>query len=137
MKYISLVPVFAAVIFLFSCITGPIYISQDLSPAEIIQRAQEASDRSRYNVAKQYYKVLLERNPNNIDLVITAEYEIAFINYKQKNFAQAREEFNFLLERYENPEAMNLPPQFRILALRVLERMDEQERQRRLFSRNR
>ena len=117
-----------------SCATGNVNIPQELSPAEIIQRAQEASDRNRYNVALQYYQALLERNPYNLSLVCTAEYEIAFIHFKQKKYPQAREQFYALLERYQAPGGDLLPQQFRILTTIVLERIDERENTRSLFS---
>jgi len=120
---------------LSACATGTLNISYDLSPSELIQRAQEASDRNRYNYALQYYQALLERNLTNIDLVCAAEYEIAFIHYKQKKYVQARAEFNDLLARYDTPEERYLPPQFKLLALKVLERIDEKEKPRTLFSR--
>ena len=122
------------VLCLSACATSNVYIPEDLSPSELIQRAQEASDRNRYNVALQYYQALLERNPYNIDLICTAEYEIAFIHYKQEKYAQARTEFEALLERYKAPDAEYLPPQFKLLAEKVLERITEQEQKRRLFS---
>ena len=128
MKLATLLTIFIAVFFVFSCASGPVNIPHDLSPAEIIQRAQEASDRNRYNVAKQYYEALLERYPTNIDLVCTAEYEIAFIYYKQKKYAQAKDNFHALLDRYNAPGAEFLPPQFKLLSLKVLERIDERER---------
>ena len=105
-------------------------IPDELSPAEIIQRAQEASDRNRYNVALQYYEALLDRNRTNIDLICTAEYEIAFIHYKQKKYGLARDEFNALLERYNTPDEELLPQQFKILAKKVIEQIDEKEKPR-------
>ena len=120
---------------LLACATGAVNIPEDLSPAEIIQRAQEASDRNRYGIALQYYEALLERNSTNIDLVCAAEYEIAFIHYKQKKFQTAREKFNALLERYDAPNGEYLPPQFRVLALKVLQTIDEKENAWKLFSR--
>ena len=113
-----------------ACAGGPVNIPEDLSPAEIIQRAQEASDRNRYNVALQYYQALLERNRANIDLVCTAEYEIAFIHYKQKDYSQAKDEFDALLERYESLDAHNLPQEFKILANIVLKQIEERENTR-------
>ncbi|MCL2208571.1 MAG: hypothetical protein FWC19_00750 [Treponema sp.] len=119
------------IILIFSaCKTADVVISDDLSPAELVQRAQEATDRNRYNVALQYYKALHDRNRNNIDLIITAEYEIAFIHYKQKNYQQARSEFNSLLEYYNSPDAELLPQQFKVLANIVLQRMEEKENRR-------
>ena len=125
----------ALVLCLSACATGAVHIPEELSPAEIIQRAQEASDRNRYGVALQYYEALLERNRTNIDLVCASEYEIAFIHYKQKKYAQARDEFYTLLARYEEPDGEFLPPQFKILAEKVLESISEKENRRTFFSR--
>jgi outer membrane protein assembly factor BamD (BamD/ComL family) len=46
-----------------ACATGNVVIPQELSPAELIQRAQEASDKNKYPAALQYYEALRERNP--------------------------------------------------------------------------
>jgi len=116
------------ILVLFSACVSTVVISEDLSPAQLIQRAQEASDKNRYNVALQYYEALLERNRSNIDLVITAEYEIAFIHYKQKKYSQAREGLNGVLEYYNTPDEVFLPQQFKRLAQIVLARIDEIER---------
>jgi tetratricopeptide (TPR) repeat protein len=123
--------IFVLAVFLISaCGTSPINISYDLSPAELIQRAQEASDRNSYNVAMQYYQALYDRNRNNIDLVITSEYEIAFIHYKQKKYQQSREELTALLEYYNSPDAELLPQQFKVLANIVLKRIEEKENEK-------
>ncbi|MDR0323475.1 MAG: hypothetical protein LBI12_03385 [Treponema sp.] len=128
----------ALIIFLLcACKTAPVTISEDLSPSELIQRAQEASERRRYNTAMQYYEALYERNSNNIDLVITAEYEIAFIHYKQKDYIKAREGLNALLEHYNTPDEELLPQHFKRLANIVLESIDEKESNRPLAKRER
>jgi outer membrane protein assembly factor BamD (BamD/ComL family) len=116
----------AAVVMAVSC-ASQVFIPEDLSAPEMVQRAQEASDRNRYNIALQYYEAILLRNPYNADYICAAEYEIAFIHYKQKKYAQARSEFNMLLERYNTPDAELLPPQFKILARKVLESIDDKE----------
>ncbi|GHV95348.1 hypothetical protein AGMMS50293_16680 [Spirochaetia bacterium] len=121
--------VLGAALFVAAC-ASTVNIPADLSPAELIQRAQEASDRNRYKIALQYYQALLERNPTNIDLVCTAEYEIGFIHYKQKKYAEAREELNFLLQRYDTTDSELLPQQFKRLAVIVLERITEKEKPR-------
>jgi len=123
-----------AITFIFSACASTLNISEDLSPAELIQRAQEASDRNSYNTALQYYQALRDRNKTNIDLVITAEYEIAFIHYKQKKYQQARDELNEVLEYYNTPDEELLPQQFKRLSQIVLKSIDEKE-SRSLFSR--
>ena len=118
-------PVFLIVFFAAACAT--VDISEDLSPAELIQRAQEASDRNRNNAALQYYTALQQRYSDNIDLVITAEYHIAHLHYKQKRFQQAREELNAMLEYYNTPDEELLPQHFKRLALIILNNIDEIE----------
>jgi outer membrane protein assembly factor BamD (BamD/ComL family) len=111
-----------------SCSTSPQAISPELSPEELVQRAQEASDKNRYNTALLFYEALLERNQTNYDWVLTAEYEIAFIHYKQKKYGEARNEFNALLERYQSPDAELLPQQFKRLSGIVLESIEKKEK---------
>ena len=117
----------AAALVVVSCATGPTVVPENLSPAELIQRAQEASDRNRYEVSLQYYEAIIERFPFDIDNIIAAEYEIAFIHYKQKQYETAKAEFSDLLERYNTPDEALLPPQFKILSLKILEKIEEIE----------
>ena len=124
----TLLPLMVLLLF-GSCATATVVVPENLSPAEIIQRAQEALDRNRYNTAIQYYQTLIERNPYNLNLVCEAEYAIAFIKYKQKKYEEAKEKFNKLLERYDDPFAESLPPHFRVLARKVLEQIGVKEKQ--------
>ena len=114
-------------ILLSSC-ASTINISENMSPAEIIQRGQEALDRNRYGVAIQYYQALYDRNQSNIDLVITAEYHIANIHYKQGKYELARTELNTLLEYYNTPDEELLPQHFKRLAQIVLQRIEDKEK---------
>ena len=114
---------------LSSC-ASTIHISEDLSPAEIIQRGQEALDRNRYGVAIQYYQALYDRNQSNIDLVITAEYHIANIHYKQGKHDLAKTELNAILEYYNTPDEELLPQHFKRLTLIVLQKIEEKEKSR-------
>ena len=110
-----------------SCATKPIAIPADLTPAELVQRAQESSDRSRYGVSLQYYDAILERFPYDMEYVCTAEYEISFIHYKQKKYELAKTGFNALLERYNTPDEELLPPHFKILANKILGAIADKE----------
>ncbi|MCL2007679.1 MAG: hypothetical protein FWG77_06285 [Treponema sp.] len=130
MRFAKSAIVLALTVLILSCATTPITVPNDLSPMELIQRGQEASDRNRFAHALQYYEVLIERYPLNIDYICAAEYEIAFIHYKQRNFDLSRSMFNNLLERYNGPGGQMLPPQFEILSHIVLERIDEEEARR-------
>ena len=123
---------FALVILATSCATqSVVVIPEDLSAAEMVQRAQEASDRNRYSISLQYYEAILERFPNDAEYTSAAQYEIAFIYYKQKKYDQSKAAFNALLDRYNSPEGPLLPPQYRILAIKVLETIAERETGRR------
>jgi outer membrane protein assembly factor BamD (BamD/ComL family) len=113
-------------VLLGSCSSNP-DVGPELSPEELIQRGQEATDRNRYNRALVFYEAILERFPANIDALCAAEYEIAFIHYKQKKYDLAKTEFNALLARYNTPDEELLPPQFKRLAHIVLERIAERE----------
>jgi len=113
-----------------SCASRPIVIPDELTVMELIQRAQEASDRNKYRISLQYYDTIIQRFPNDIDSICAAEYEIAFIHYKQKKYELAKTEFNKLLERYNTPDEELLPPQFKILAQKILARITEIEASR-------
>jgi tetratricopeptide (TPR) repeat protein len=127
-------PALAGMMALFAaaCAGGP-EIPEGLSPAEMIQRAQEASDKNRYRTAARYYEAILERYATNLDLVCMAEYEIAFIYYKQNKYSLAKEGFTALLERYNNPDEELMPQQFKKLARIVLESIEEKEKAIPLF----
>jgi outer membrane protein assembly factor BamD (BamD/ComL family) len=116
-----------------ACETGPVIIPDSLSPAEIIQRAQEATDRNRYKTALKYYQTLLDRNRTNIDLSCAGEYEIAFIHYKQKKYDLAEEELEELLEKYNTPDEELLPAQYKKLAHIVLAQIDEKQKPKDFF----
>jgi outer membrane protein assembly factor BamD (BamD/ComL family) len=113
---------------LFSACASTANISEDLSPAELIQRAHEAMDRNRYKTAIQYYQALYDRNPSNPDLRITAEYHIAFIHYKQKKYEQAKTEFNGVLAYYDSLDEELLPKHFKRLSQIVLKSIEEKEK---------
>ncbi|MCL1927847.1 MAG: hypothetical protein FWG07_03515 [Treponema sp.] len=120
-------PLFFAVLLLtaVSCISGPVYVPEDMPPTKIIQRAQEATDDNKYKVAIQYYQALLERYGNINEYYVTGEYEIAFIHYKQKRYSEARRGFENLMVLYRAEGSETLPPQFRVLSQKVLARIEE------------
>jgi outer membrane protein assembly factor BamD (BamD/ComL family) len=96
-----------------------------MPPAKIIQKAQEAADINKYKIALQYYQILRERYGDNEEYLCTAEYEIAFIRYKQRKYADARLGFELLLSRYQQGDGQGLPPQFKILSEKVLAKISE------------
>jgi outer membrane protein assembly factor BamD (BamD/ComL family) len=107
--------------------SGPVNLSDTTTPAELVQRAQEASDRNRYRLSLGYYETILERFPGDINYVCEAEFEIAHIHYKQKRYDLAESELRELLARYDQTDAELLPPHYKILAnidiAKIAERM--------------
>lgn len=118
-----LFPTLAAVLaaaFLSSCASKPPVIPEDATAMELIQRAQEASDRSDWAAAIVYYETARERFGSDPSVLVTCEYETAFIHYKQGKYALAEGEFLALIAKYESPEGASLPPRYLILARKVL-----------------
>ncbi|MDR2738662.1 MAG: hypothetical protein LBB68_02380 [Treponema sp.] len=128
MHFLRLTALLLCVLFIANCGSGPATISDTITSAELVQRAQEASDRNRYKQSLRYYEIILERFPTNNDYVCAAEYEIAFIHYKQKKYDLSESEFNDLLARYDTPDAELLPQKYRILANIVIARINERKK---------
>jgi outer membrane protein assembly factor BamD (BamD/ComL family) len=120
-------------ILISACASGPTEIPEDLTAAELIQRGQEAADRNRFPLSLRYYQAIIDRFPedtNTIGDICAAEYEIAFIHYKQKEYDQSKTEFTQLLTRYDTPDEELLPPQFKILSRKILAKITEIENER-------
>ncbi len=105
---------------LASCATTLPPIRDDISSAELIQKAQERTDSYDWKGAKYYYMALLEKFPNDGTLVVTAMYELAFIEHKQGHTEAARAGFQAVLEKYSAPEGSTLPQTWKILSEKVL-----------------
>ena len=105
---------------LAACSSLPKDIPADMGAQELIQRAQEATDANRYEAATAYYQALLDRFGSEPSYLCTAEYEIAFIAFKQERWAEARQGLERLLARYTGEGAAALPPRYKILAEKVL-----------------
>jgi outer membrane protein assembly factor BamD (BamD/ComL family) len=112
----------------FSFFSRQVTISEGATAAQIIQLGQAAMDKDRYNQAIQYYKAVLERFPNDKISACGAEYEIAFIHYKQKKYGQAREGFSKLLGKYNGPGSGDLPQKYQILSHIVLNKITEKQK---------
>lgn len=103
-----------------SCATTLPTISDDMSPSEIIQKAQEKTDSYDWKSARYYYNALLERYPDDPALVVTAMYELAFIEYKQGHKASAIEGFKAVIAQYNAPGGATLPARWKILSEKLL-----------------
>jgi outer membrane protein assembly factor BamD (BamD/ComL family) len=108
----------------FSCASAPVPAPEGLTPAELIQKAQDATDRNKEKQALVYYQAILERFPADINSVCAAEYEIAFIQYKGKDYETAKSGFRALLDRYKGEDAALLPAQYKILSEKILAKIE-------------
>lgn len=127
MRLSSLLLAGALALALSGCASRP-EVTNETSAAELIQWAQEASDKNRYKQSMQYYNLVLERFSYDMEMVCTAEYEIAFIFYKKRKYDDARTRFNALLERYDTQDEGLYPPQFKRLAAIVLDQIDKKDK---------
>lgn len=116
---------------LLACQTEPPEIPEDLSQPEFFQRAQDAADENRWEVALHYYETFLERYPDDERNRIAAEYEIAFIHYKMEEYQTSKEMFQEILAKYDEDEDDSLPEWPRILSEKILDtvntRIEEEE----------
>ena len=113
--------------FLTSCRSIPKSIPEDLPTAKYFQKGQEAAIQGYYEEALFYYHTFLERHPDQLQKVVEAEYEIAFIHYKSKNFDTAQKLFEAILEKYAQSESDILPAWPEILSTKLLLILEEKK----------
>ncbi len=119
-------PLLTTVVFLCaSCASQPETIPEDLEPIEYFQRAQKiVSEDENYKLATKYYQTFIERYPDDIQRIVEAKYEIAFLSYKQGNYDKAQQQFEELLSYYEDEGSSVLPRWPQVLAEKVLNKME-------------
>jgi outer membrane protein assembly factor BamD (BamD/ComL family) len=110
---------------LVSCQTVPEQIPEDLSQAELIQLAQEASEAENWAASRAYYQAIVERFSQDREALAVARYEIGFVEYKSGNFDAAEQQFATLLGMYDF-ESSQLPAWPRVLAGVILDRIEEE-----------
>ena len=114
---------------LASCTSSPDDLTGEITPAEYFQRAQEATAASDYRNAMAWYEAFRERyaddpTPGQQNLLLWAEYEVAFLHHKMGDDRTALRLLRELVQRYEAPEAATYQPAPRILALRVISELE-------------
>jgi len=108
-----------------ACASQPEEIPEELEPIEYFQRAQKiASEDENYALAKRYYKAFIERYPEDIQRIVEAKYEIAYLSYKQGDYELARQQFEEMLSYYEDEGSSVLPRWPQVLAEKVLDKMN-------------
>jgi len=115
-----------AILILASCTSSPAEIDETLNPAELFQFAQEASNNKDYETALKYYEVFVKNYSDDTQRLVEAEYEIAFITYKQGDLGTAKVLFTELLDRYSGEGASVLPGWPMILSKKLLKEIESQ-----------
>ncbi len=99
----------------------------DLTPEEFFQKAQEAViDWNRYKLAIEFYEEFMRRYPDMKNKIIEAEYEIAFIKFKQRKYDDAEERFKNILDKYNTDEAIYYPSWPALMSNKALENIAEE-----------
>ena len=120
-----------AIVFLMllGCRGIPKEIPDDLHPEEFFKLAQNAIvDWGNYRAALFYYEEFIERFPNMPGKIVEAEYEIAFIHYKRKNYEEAQARFNLILEKYQTQESIHFQEWPKILSEKILATIETRQR---------
>lgn len=122
----KLTAIILAIFIITSCTSTPAEIDESLNPAELFQRAQEASNNKDYETALRYYDVFVKYHSDDIQRLVEAEYEIAFIAFKQGESDKAKILFTELLDRYSGEGASVLPGWPMILSRKHLKEIEDQ-----------
>ena len=104
-----------------SCQTTPHSVDPDWTEDQFFKSAQDAIDEGELETALFYYEVFLVRYPEDHAKGIAAEYERALIHKKLGADDLAIQEFEQILDKYENSTYVILyPPRYKILSEKVL-----------------
>jgi outer membrane protein assembly factor BamD (BamD/ComL family) len=110
---------------LASCASAPPVDLAGLTPAEVFQQAQVASDSGDYNRALAWYQAFLAKYPDDPERSPWAQYEIAFLHHKMGDDAGAVKLFDELIASYQ-AGGEGLPPAPLVLAQKVKTLIQEQ-----------
>ena len=97
-------------------VPDPATFPDDISIASLSQKGQESLDDSNYKAAEVYYQTIINRYGTDTAALTAAEFEIAHIRMKQKNWSDARVRLDAIIARYEEAGGAGLPPEYLVLA---------------------
>lgn len=110
-----------ALVLLVGCQTVDVTFEEGSHPEKYFHRAQTAVDAKDYRTALVIFQKFLDTNPTDLSYLVAAEYEVGFLNYKLENNDAAKDWFNKVLARYEDPSQVGaLPGWPRTLAQKIL-----------------
>jgi len=112
------------VLFLTSCQTIKTDFEEGTNPLIYFQRAQTALDLGDFDLAIKIYDMLLATQPGDPAIIVSAEYELAFLNYKKGNMDLAIQKFEAILKKYADPtQAAFLDVWPQVLSLKLLSKL--------------
>ncbi|MBN2739155.1 MAG: tetratricopeptide repeat protein [Spirochaetales bacterium] len=117
---------FLLLFMLWSCASTVDPHSPDLEKVEYFQLSYEALDNNNYDLAISYYQAFKEKFPEDIDGNTWADYEIAFIYHKKGDNSKSLELFQALLAKYEEAPADSMPQGPKVLAQKVMEKINQE-----------
>lgn len=98
-------------------------IPADMTVVSLSQKGQEAIDASNYKAAEVYYQTVINRYGTDTAALTAAEFEIAHIRMKQKDWPDARKRLEAIIARYEEAGGATLPAEYLVLAKNDLARI--------------
>ena len=110
---------------LIACSSVPTDIPQDLTAIELTQKAQTAFDNGNLKAAKVYYQTILDRFSDNPSAVCGAEFELAHLEIKNKNWSEAKTRLTTLINKYKEDTNSTLPREYLVLAQNDLKKIPD------------
>lgn len=104
-------------------VPDPASIPPDTTVLELSQLGQESIDDNNYKAAEVYYQTIIDRYGTDAKSLTAAEFEIAHIRMKKKNWSEASTLLEGIIARYETTGGTGLPPEYLVLAKNDLARI--------------
>lgn len=122
-------PVFAVLLFLFSCVTVDTETDGNLSAEELFFHAQvqqgQIKTKKDYEAVIALFEEVIARFPEYKAIGIECRYEIAYLLYRQEKYREAEDAFFGILRTYETESSEVLPEWPQILSTQMLSRIEE------------
>lgn len=129
MKHISctkttLILLLTTTLLLFAaCQSVPTDVPEDLSRRDLIQLAQDSYEEGNVAAAEYYYSVIIERFGDDDSSRIMAQFEIAHLQIKEKNYKKAQPLLEDIIATFDsNPDLLYEIPEYLKLAQIDLEK---------------
>jgi len=103
-------------------------IPPERTVGELSQDGQSALDDNNYAAAEVYYQTIINRYGTDASVAVAAEFEIAHIRMKQKDWPDAAKRLGEIIQKYASAGGTALPPEYLVLAKNDFARVPEAAR---------